>query len=65
MWKSYKIDNLNIECRTDSNYNGSYSTVVFINEVYAGEMKGVSTDNYNFMSRLTNFVKKIKVECNV
>lgn len=56
MWKNYKIDELNVECRTDSNYNGSYSTVVFVNEVYFGEIKNSSTSDYNFISKLRNFI---------
>lgn len=61
MWKSYKIDELNVECRTDSNYNGSYSTVVFINEVYFGEIKNSSTSDNNFTSKLRNFINKNNV----
>lgn len=60
MWKSYKIDNLNIECRTDSNYNGSYNTVVFVNEAYFGEVKNASTSDNNFLNKLRDFIKKTK-----
>lgn len=58
-WKNYKFNNLNIECRTDSNYNGTTSTVVFVNESYCGEIPNSSTSNSNFTEKLQNFIKSL------
>lgn len=57
-WKNFKIDGKSIDCNTQSNFGGSYSTVVFVDDAYCGEILRVSTDDNNFTSKLREHLVK-------
>ncbi|MBR6517556.1 MAG: hypothetical protein IKT40_12055 [Bacilli bacterium] len=57
-WKKFNIKNVECECRTMSNFNGTSSTVVYVNEVYCGEIVDSSTDESSFKRKLEDHLKK-------